>query len=91
MNYSKSSIPINSSIQSLQQDMTPLEYIFIGNNIQQEIGDNSSNSSHRLTRDFDQAQELIDSIIDKYLQLPDSIIIDVSLNLTALHSFVAFL
>jgi lipopolysaccharide/colanic/teichoic acid biosynthesis glycosyltransferase len=91
MNYSQSSIPINSSVQSPLRDLTPLEYIFIGHNIQQEIGGNSSTSFHKLTRDFDQAQELIDSIIDQHLPLPDSIIIDVPLNLTALHSFVAFL
>ena len=91
MNYSQSSIPINSSAQSPLRDLTPLEYIFIGHNIQQEIGNNSSNSLHKRTRDFQQAEELIDSIIDQHLLLPDSIIIDVPLNLSALHSFVAFL
>jgi len=91
MNYSQSSIPINSAVQSPLGDLTPLEYIFIGHHIEQEIGDNTSNSFHKLTYDFDQAQELIDSIIDQHLPLPDSIIIDLSLDLTALHSFVAFL
>ena len=83
MNYSQSSIPINSSVQSPLRDLTPLEYIFIGHNIQQEIDDNCSTSFNKLTGDFDQAQELIDSIIDQHLSFPDSIIIDVPLNLTA--------
>lgn len=91
MNYSQSATPINSSVQSPQQDLTPLEYIFIGHNLQQEIGHKSSSSSHKLTGDFKQAQELIDSIIDQHLPLPDSIIIDVPLNLTSLHSFIAFI
>lgn len=91
MNYSQSSIPINSSVQSPLRDLTPLEYIFIGHNIQQEIGHKGSNSLHKLTGGFDQAQELVDSIIAQHLPLPDSIIIDVPLNLSSLHSFVAFL
>jgi lipopolysaccharide/colanic/teichoic acid biosynthesis glycosyltransferase len=91
MNYSQSYISVNSSIKSPLRDLTQLEFIFIGHNIQQEIGDNSSKSLHKFTGDFDQVQELIDSIIDQYLPLPDSIIIDVPLNLSSLHSFVAFL
>jgi len=91
MNYSQSFISVNSSIKSPLRDLTQLEFIFIGHNIQQEIGDNSSKNLHKFTGDFDQVQELIDSIIDQYLPLPDSIIIDVPLNLSSLHSFVAFL